>query len=367
MQTDLSIILPTLNRLPYLQRAVLNLEREFQTTSHELLVVLGANDQSMPWLSAHAKRYRNIKIIIDEHLDGNVSAISQCLPAVQGKYLMVSSDHIFHIGNEFKTLFARMVDQDLSAVFLKYYRAGSRTPYRIFVSRRSKSYAGNPIPRILVTPEAAVYRSNEFLKYFSAASLRFRNYGWGIYITISLLADGLKVGHAKAYTTFEIPISEPHDSSHSRRKKNEAPHANNEVYVEFRDFGEDIFRQVPTFTRWRVRAAQGLLDWMNRGMNKPLFRTKSDDSLVKNKCQKFDNLVAFSQSNYEPDSIAESRDSTGSLDCRLFPRVAEKIFDIIYPMCSAYTVTEKGGSGAVLFIQQVPKELVDGQRGRVER
>jgi glycosyltransferase involved in cell wall biosynthesis len=359
MQIDLSIILPTLNRLSYLQRAVLNLEREFQTTSHELLVVLGANDQSMPWLRARAKRYRNIKIIIDEQLDGNVQAISQCLPAVQGKYLMVSSDHFFHIGNEFKKLLARMVDQDLSAIFLKYYRAGSRTPYRIFVSRRSKSYVGNPIPRILVTPEAAVYRSNEFLKYFSAASLRFRNYGWGIYITIRLLADGLKIGHAKGYTAFEIPISDPNDLSHRRRKKNEARIIMNEVYDEFRDLGKDLFRQVPTFTRWRVRVAQGLLDWMNRGMNKSMFQRKSGAFQAKKKCHKFDDLVAFSESNYEPDSIAKSRGSTGSLDYRLFPWVAEKLFDILYPMCSAYTVTENGRSDAVLFIQQIPENLVD--------
>ena len=90
-----------------------------------------------------------------------------------------------------------------------------------------------------------------------------------------------------------------------------------------------------------------------------MFQRKPDAFQAKMKFHKFDDLVAFSGSNCEPDSIAKCRGSTGSLDYRLFPWIAEKLFDILYPMCSAYTVTVDGRSDAVLFIQKIPENLVD--------
>ncbi len=355
MNVDLSIILPTFNRLPYLQRAVINIEKEFRSLSHEVLVVLGKDDDSFAWLTQFKDSYPSLRLVEDELLQGNSAAIMQCVPLLQGDYVMITSDHLFHLGEEFPSIIRRLSKGDLSAIFLKYYRAGSKSPYRIFVGRKSKSYMGNPMPKILVTPEAAVYVRKDFTKYFLSISTDFRNYGWGICITIRLLLDGRKVAHARAYTTLEIPIYDPDDRSHQRRQENESRRAMDQVYAEFSDVGTCIYDGLSFIRRLRVRAAQESLHWINRVLNKPPPRLHRWPFKSRNDARMFDRLIEAPDAEEEPSSVRSLRGPDQSIDRRFWPRVTEPLFDCLYGMCSAHIKKDSQRCDTVFLIQQLPE------------
>ena len=355
---DLSIILPTYNRLPYLKVALNNIVTEFDGINYELIIAVAGEDGSREYLQQHYKNYPQLRVVEDHIKEGNYIAISQCLDSVSGRFIMIGVDHYLHFGQAFPGLIDCLSSSDLKAIFLKYYRSGHVAPYRIFGGRRAKTYQGNWCPKLLVLPENAIFDRPTFVRIFRNLEGRFRNYGWATYLTYQLLNEGEKIGHARRYTSIEIAISDAGDSPHERREVGRsAMEEMDEVYREFRDLGQRLYRCLPTITRYRVRFFQTLIGWSVRWLNGNSLGKCMTSLGTEQAPTKIDRLVRWPADPSEPESYTRARRPDGSIDKRLFPKFLERAFDLIYPLSSACCIKESSCTDEVFLVQQLPTDV----------
>ncbi len=213
MRRIVSIVVPTFNRLPRLQRCVDQIGRHV-THPYELIVVDGgSNDGTRPWLADQ----RGLRVILESKREGAVKAFNKGFRAATGHYVMWLNDDAFPLPGSVEAAVDMIERPDLTDVGMVAFYHNWHSPRNVLdrVEHDGVSYELCHVRGYPYANFGLLRRS--LLERIGFADERYYFFGFDPDLSLKVqLGEGLKVIGCRRALVY-------HEEHHDERKQADLP------------------------------------------------------------------------------------------------------------------------------------------------
>jgi len=337
--------MPTYNRIQYLKLTLDYLLKEFESISHEVIIVDGGSiDGTLEYLE-DLERKNRIVLIRQLKPEGAVRAFQPAIDIAQGEYITFRHDHSFSIkGPILKACRLMDIMPEIGIIFEKIYKY----PRQIHKANIFSGYFG--------LMEAFIFRQSEKFQI----DKNYVSYGWAIDKVLQTLCSGKIIAGLRQVSFIDTRISH-NDKLHQKFKGEDQKYTfvreDNKFWLNHSEILQHLTR---SFLPLSVRIWSYFWHWITfkmilRFLNTPFARLIS--------------MVTMQLGYSLPSIIPEySRKEAGpalqvkTLDLRLNLPYFESLFDWLHQKCCPFldnTLIPKEFRDDFYLVQKLPKDLVE--------